>query len=352
MQEPQKKDSLASKIVKQVIAIGFGALFLWLAFRNADLAQIWSYARTVEPVYLVLLAVSCISSHLCRAWRWNIFLTPLTSRKISLFNSFTAIFMCYAVNLVIPRGGEVVRIVSISKSEGLPWGGVLPTMLIDRLLDIAILCLIFAVTIPVLPDIILAKWPALRAGGILMAIGSVGILVLLPKLSNLMHYFLSLSFVKKNLPEKILLAAEKLAEQFQEGTKSLSNPSTYPAVLLSTIVMWGLYFLNQWFLLAGFHLLDKISMLQQWIIFTVSSVGVLIPSPGGIGSFHYFVSQSMILTSGINNDLALAFATVMHLMTFLIVPCITALICGLIQANQAPRSPAPPPETVVPKVPT
>jgi glycosyltransferase 2 family protein len=352
LQEPQKKDSLASKIVKQVIAIGFGALFLWLAFRNANLAQIWSYARTVEPLYLVLLCVSCISSHLCRAWRWTIFLSPLSSRKISLFNSFAAIFVCYAVNLVIPRGGEVARIVSISKSEGLPWGGVLPTMLIDRLLDVAILCLIFAITIPVLPATIHEQWPALRMGGILMAVGSVGILVLLPKLSNLIRYFVSLPSVKKLLPEKILLAAEKLAEQFQEGTKSLSTLSTYPAVLLSTVVMWGFYFLNQWFLMSGFHLTSKISLLQQWIIFTVSSVGVLIPSPGSIGGFHWFMSQSMILTAGTDKDLALAFATVMHLMTFLIVPCITALICVLIQANQTPRSPAPPPEAVVPKVPT
>jgi uncharacterized protein (TIRG00374 family) len=342
LQEPQKKDSLASRIVKQVIAIGFGALFLWLAFRSANLAEIWSYARTVEPVYLILLCVSCISSHLCRAWRWTIFLSPLSSRKISLFNSFTAIFVCYAVNLVIPRGGEVARIFSISKSEGLPWGGVLPTMLIDRLLDVAILCLIFAITIPILPATILEQWPALRTGGILMAAGSIGILVALPKLSSLIRYFVSLPSIKKLLPEKILLAAEKLAQQFQEGTKSLSTPSTYPAVLLSTVIMWGFYFLNQWLLLTGFHLASKISLVQQWIIFTVSSVGVLIPSPGGIGGFHWFMSQSMILTAGVDKNLALAFATVMHLITFLIVPCITALICTLVQANQTPRSPAPP----------
>lgn len=352
MQEPQKKSSLVSKIVKQVVAIGFGALFLWLAFKNADLAKIWGYAKEVDPLYLFLLALSCLASHLCRAYRWTIFLSPLTSRKISLFNSFAAIFMCYAVNLVIPRGGEVVRIVSISKSEGLPWAGVLPTMLIDRLLDVAILCLIFAITIPVLPDTLLAKMPFLRTGGVLMAIGSVAILVLLPRLSSLIRYVISLPSVKKILPEKILLAAEKLAEQFQEGTKSLSKLSSYPAVLLSTTVMWAFYFLNQYFLLAGFHLASKITMLQQWIIYTVSSVGVLIPSPGSIGSFHFFVSQSMILAAGVNEDLALAFATVMHLVTFLIVPCVTALICALIQANQTPRSPAPPPETIVPKVPT
>ncbi len=140
----KKKGDWAGKIVKQLAAISFGALFLWLAFRNADIGKIWGYAKGVEPIYLLLLCVSILASHLTRAYRWVIFLSPLSKEKIRLFSSFSATMFGYAVNLVIPRGGEVVRIISISKSEGLPWAGVLPTMLIDRLLDVAVLCLLFA----------------------------------------------------------------------------------------------------------------------------------------------------------------------------------------------------------------
>lgn len=348
MQEPKDKSSLTSKIAKQVLAIGFGVLFLWLAFRNANVGKIWSYASGVDPCYLLLLALSCVFSHVVRAYRWTIFLQPLTSRKVGLFNTFAAIMLGYAVNLVIPRGGELVRIVSISKSEGLPWAGVLPTMLIDRLLDIAVLCLMFAVTIPVLPAELLTKMPLLKTGGILMAAGSVFLLVVLPKISHLIRFVISIDFVKKLLPEKLFAIAEKLAEQFQEGTKSLSNLSTYPAVLVSTFVMWGFYFLNQYILLMGFHLIPKLSFVQQWIIYTVGSVGVLIPSPGSIGSFHFFVSQAMILAAGVDESLALAVATVMHLISFIIVACVCALICGMIQASRPALPPAPPPTPSVP----
>ena len=242
-----------------------------------------------------------------------------------------------------------MRIVSISKYEGLPWAGVLPTMLIDRLLDIAVLCLIFAVTIPILPAELLAKMPLLKTGGVLMAIGSVVLLIILPKISNFIRFVVNNEGVKKILPEKILLAAEKLGEQFQEGTKSLSSFSTYPAVLLSTVLMWGLYFLNQYILLVGFHLIPQVTFQQQWIMYTVGSVGVLIPSPGSIGSFHFFVSQAMILAAGINADQALAFATVMHLISFVVVACVCALICGIIQTSSTPKTPAPPTESPVPK---
>jgi hypothetical protein len=105
--------------------------------------------------------------------------------------------------------------------------------------------------------------------------------------------------------------------------------------------MWFFYFLNQYFLILGFHLGSRIDLVQQWIIYTVGSVGVLIPSPGAIGGFHFFVSQAMVFAAGINEELALAFATVMHLFAFVIVPCITALICLALQSHNQPRMPAP-----------
>ena len=365
MQAPQeKKDSLTSKIGKQVLAIGFAGLFLWLAFKNADLNKIWSFAKAVDPLWLAGLFASCVASHVVRAYRWTIFLQPLTSRKVGLFNTFTAIMLGYAANLVIPRGGEVVRIVSISKSEGLPWAGVLPTMLIDRLMDIAVLCLILAVTMPILPPQMLAYITAavppkllsvlpveliLKVGGGVMALGSILLLVILPKLADLIRFVITVDFVKKALPAKLIGIAQNLATQFQEGTKSLSNLSTYPAVLVSTFVMWGLYFMNQYCLLAGFHLVPQITLMQQWIMYTIGSVGVLIPSPGSIGAFHFFTSRAMMWAAGTDESLALAFATVMHLVSFIIVACVCALICGMVQAGRPALPPAPPPEPTVPK---
>jgi uncharacterized protein (TIRG00374 family) len=371
LQEPQEKsskDSLISKIAKQVLAIGFGGLFLWLAFKNADVGKIWNYAKGVDPLWLGALTLCCVASHVVRAYRWTIFLQPLTSRKVGLFNTFAAIMLGYAVNLVIPRGGEVVRIVSISKSEGLPWAGVLPTMLIDRLMDIAVLCLILAATMPILPPQMLAVMTAavpprllailpvellLKVGGGVMALGSIFLLVILPKIADLIRFVITVDFVKKILPAKLIGIAEDLAGQFQEGTKSLSNLSTYPAVLVSTFVMWWLYFMNQYFLLQGFHLIPQVTLMQQWISYTIGSVGVLIPSPGSIGSFHFFASKALIWSAGVDESLALAFATVMHLVSFIIVACVCALICGIVQANRPALPPAPPPpEPAVPKAST
>ncbi len=346
MEQGQKQGSLASKIAKQLVAIAFGCLFLWLAFKGTDFNKIWAYAKDVDPIWLAFLCCSVVTSHIVRAWRWTIILRPLSQNNISLWNAFCATMIGYAVNLVIPRGGEIVRIIVISRAEQLPWAGVLPTMLIDRLMDIAVLCLVFAATVPVLPPELLEKMPFLKGGGILLALGSIVLLIALPKLSSLIRFVVDLKFVTKLVPERAIKSAELLADQFQEGTKSLTNAAAYPAVLLSTFLMWFIYWANNWILLQGFHLGSSVNLKQLWIVFTVGSVGVLIPSPGSIGSFHFFVKEALMLAAGTNEELALAFATVMHLVSFVGAICIPALICWIAQSNslKSVRSEKPAPD--------
>lgn len=217
--KPKEERRLGVQIAKQLAALAFGCLFLWLAFRGRDLEQIWGYAKRADLFFLFLVALSCVISHLLRAWRWLILLRPLTDRKISLWNSFCAVIIGYAVNIVIPRGGEVARLVSISKSENLPWAGVLSTMLIDRLLDLAALCLIFGSALPILPKSLLVKMPFLTGGGILMMVSSVALLLFLPFMSGTLNYFLALPSVKKLLPEKM---TTKLAAWLSNFRSALS----------------------------------------------------------------------------------------------------------------------------------
>jgi glycosyltransferase 2 family protein len=334
------KSNQVSQIGKRLAAVAFGLLFLWLAFKDCDVNQIWSYAKGASPVYLTLLCLCVIIGHLFRAWRWKILLRPLTERKISLWNCFCAVMIGYAVNIVIPRGGEVVRLLSLSKSEDLPWAGVLPTMFIDRLLDLAVLCLIFGTCIPVLPKALLDKMPFLTSGGALMIIGSLTMLVLLPRMADFINMILSIKKLRALLPQKSITLAESLAEQFKVGTKSLTDASTYPAIAALSLVIWFTYWLNCYLAILAFHLQSQVSLLQTYIVFAVGSLGVLIPSPGSVGSYHYFVSQGLILSAGVNKDEALAYATVLHIMAFVVAICIPAFICVVIQSNQTKKSAA------------
>lgn len=320
--------------LKQALGIAFAGLFLWLAFRGTDPQQLWHYVSGIQPIWLVAFCISGVFSHVLRAIRWVILLEPLSDHKISLWNSFCAVMLGYAVNVVVPRGGEVARLVSISRSERLPWAGVLSTMFIDRLLDIALLVLFLAGTLMAFPKSITDSMPWLVPGGVSLSVATIIGLFLLPQMGNIMKWMLSLSVLKTKLPSKILDTIKNLSEQFDTGTKSLRNPVSYPAIAGLSLAIWFFYWLNFYLMICAFQLQAQVSPLQTLIVFTIGSIGVLVPTPGNVGSFHFLVSQGLILVSGINQNLALAVASTLHLFSFIIVTCIPAAICMSLQTRQ------------------
>lgn len=327
-----------SNLAKQLIGITFAALFLWLAFRGTDPARLWNYIKEVQPVYLLLICLSGLISHFLRALRWVLLLSPLTDRKISLWNSFCAVMYGYAVNVVVPRGGEVARLVSISKTETLPWVGVLSTMFIDRLLDIALLVLLLGFTLVVFPTTAFADIKWLVPGGISLSIATIVGLLLLPQMAGIINWIMERSSVRAKLSPAIIEKIEGLAQQFDCGCKSLKSPILYPAIAALSLAIWFFYWVNFYLMIWAFGLNSQVSPSQCLVVFTIGSVGVLVPTPGNVGSFHFLVSQGLTIVSGVNRDLALAFASLLHAMSFVVVTSITAAICFVVQSYTSRRT--------------
>jgi len=319
-----------NKAIKQIIALLAACFLVWLSFRGAHLSEVLKYAAQVNPFFLGLMCVSALLSHLVRAWRWLILMRPLKA-NISLWHSFCAVIYGYAVNIAIPRGGEIVRLVTISKMESLPWAAVLPTLLIDRLLDLVTIAILIGFTLIALPADIFKTMPWLYPSGITITISSLALLLILPKLSPLLSFILSIPNIKRLIPKALNEKIDDLLTQFAEGTKCLTNPLTYPIIALSTVAIWFCYWLNFYFVLLAFSLDKTLTLGKGLLLFTVSSLGSLVPTPGCVGGFHLLVSKCLVLIFGINQDLALAFATVLHAFAFVITICVAAFLCFLWQ---------------------
>lgn len=317
-------------LLKLLLALLLGIGLLWLAFKDSDFGAILESLKTINLFYLVLVFVTGLLSHIVRAVRWIWLLKPVAEKPVSLWNSFYAVIVGYAVNVAIPRGGEVARLVAISKMEKLPWAAVLPTMFIDRLLDIASLVILIGLSLTVLPPELLAQYPTLVPGGVTMLIASLIALALLPFGHKIISWFLSLALIKKFLPEKLREKLAEISSQFDKGTKSLLDPLAYPVIGFFTSIMWLLYGLNFYLMLFAFHIQDKVGIKNCLITFTIGSAGNLIPTPGTAGTFHVLVKEALVKTADLDPNLALAYATVLHLMCFVIVTCVPAAICVLL----------------------
>jgi uncharacterized protein (TIRG00374 family) len=329
---PKAAESKLKAALKQLIGLAVAAVFMYFAFRSANLKVLWEHMQHLNMLFVAGVCVSGILSHLLRSVRWVILLEPVSGRRISLWNSFCAILYGYVVNIVLPRGGEIARLVSITRSEHLPFVGVLPTLFIDRILDVAMLVLLLGVTLLFLPSDFRASMPWLVPGGAALCAATVAGFVVLPFVGKILRLIISQSILKEKLPERLLAKVAELSEQFDAGTRSLTNPITFPAIGGLSVAIWAFYWLNFYLMFGAFGLLDRVSMGDSLIVFTIGSAGVLVPTPGSVGSFHFLVSQALTMVSHIDQNLALAVATTLHLFCFVLTNVVTAGACFIAQS--------------------
>lgn len=329
---PERTETKTRKLLKYLIAVVIAIVFLSLSFSDTNIWDIWEHTKNINFTPIFFILVSILVGTYLRSYRWAILLAPLapdTKKPIRQFNAFYAVLMGYAVNIVLPRGGEVVRLLSISKSEQLPWAGVLATILIDRILDIAMLAMLLGFTLLFLPAQVEGIMPGLATGGVVLLVCALLGLLLLPFIGNLIQTLLNTSTVRDRLSSKLLNKLSELSSQFDQGAGALRSFTRYPFIAFLSVLIWFTYWLNFYLMVFAFGLDDKITIIKCLIIFTIGSVGSLIPTPGSIGGIHYLVKMATVATTQIPVEQALAFSTVLHSFTFIVFPSLIAAVVFL-----------------------
>ncbi len=332
MTDADSPAATTNNAIKYALAVVTALAFLWLSFRGTNLVDVLAHSQVAKPIPVFFILVSVVAGTFLRSYRWTLLLAPLRAdaeKPIGQFNAFYAVLMGYAVNIILPRGGEVVRLLSICKTERLPWAGVLATMLIDRMLDVALLAILLGLTLLFLPSEVMGIMPGLVTGGLVLLAAALLGLCLLPVFGSVSQKMLRLPMLQRHIPAKFSSKLVELALQFDQGAGALRSFTRYPFIALLSVLIWFTYWLNFYLMVFAFGLEDKINATKCLIIFTIGSVGSLIPTPGSIGSIHYLVKMATVATAQISAEHALAFATTLHLFTFILFPSLMAAVVFL-----------------------
>src|SRR5688572_244907 len=92
-----------------------------------------------NPIYILPATAVYFFGVWLRAARWRLLMAPFAS--IPTERLFRVILIGFAVNNVLPlRLGELVRTFLLRQSHGVPIASTLATVLIERLLDVFVLC--------------------------------------------------------------------------------------------------------------------------------------------------------------------------------------------------------------------
>lgn len=235
---------------------------------------------TVQPGWILAVVAAFTLSNLFRALRWKMLLSPI-GHEVRLSNSFLTILLGYFANLGLPRMGEVIRAGSLARYERIPLEKVVGTLFIDRLMDFLCLGLVVGLAFLTQGGVLLEfmQRGGSKTGGsssllpILLGVGVVGLGVLWLLRARLMQ----LAIVQKIVG---------ILGGFQDGVRSvfrLENPWLFIAYSLG---IWVMFYFQCYWNLKAFVPTEQLTMTAALMVFVFGTLGFVIPSPGGMGTYH------------------------------------------------------------------
>jgi len=317
------------------ILISF-ALVIWVFHSIEDPSAVWRNMQQATIWPLLLMIPLSLLSHYLRAWRWRRFI----GEKVSVFYGFTSVMIGYAVNDVLPRVGEIARVINMNRMTQVPIAKLLTTLLAERILDVIVIVLLVGLSIIIQGDEIAQTIPDLiPAGQIALALAIAGLigLFVIAFVPDLICKIVQK--ILKPIHAKAAEMGEALIRQGAEGLAFLKKPSQAFPVFLETAGIWGLYLVSFLLGLEAFGILDVIGYGGGTVSFSITCSGVIAPSVGAIGAYHKMGQLSLINLLHIDADLASACILVIHAILFYFIGGVCGVIAWGLQIFARRKSP-------------
>lgn len=310
------------KILNITLSIAAALLFLWFAFKNIDFDELWQQILLVNYYWLPFFIVCLVFSHYLRAERWRLLL-PDELKKTDRSTLFAGVMLGYVVNNIVPRLGEISRPVYVSKKTGVKSGILIGTVVIERVFDV--ITSLFIAMIAVF-------WLIKDLGTLERLLGleewSSAYYLFFPLmifllLLSIWIFYKIIVYIDTNIEiqSPLFLKIISFGRSFSEGLISLKRVKNWPLFLFITAGIWFGYILMVYF---PFYMMQMqaefgLNIWDAVVITVVSSVGLTIPTPAGIGSYHLLIQQGLNLLYNVPLAKGLTYATVLHAITILAV---------------------------------
>lgn len=305
--------------VKYSLSIFLTLFFLYFAFKDTDFVKLGAVLARANYWWALAMLPILVLSHAFRSWRWEYLLRPV-KRDLRFRNLFSAMMVGYMMNNVFPRAGELVRPYAINKLEGVSRSTAFGTVLIERIFDVLSFMCIIAMIPLVYSGPLTQAFPWLEETGVWLTIATFAILGMFSFLMLRRDIVIGLlgKFTKRLSPKRAQLA-EHITHSFLDGFLFLKEPRSYFMIVVLSVIIWGLYVLMMYVPFYAFGLTEKYSLDlgAAMVVQAISSIGIVIPTPGSTGPYHYFTIQTLTKLYGVDDELARSYATVTHAVGFI-----------------------------------
>lgn len=298
-------------IVRFLLFLSLGVVILYFIYSNINAAYIEDCAlkgipesdcslvkklvedfASTKKIWLIIVLLVFMLSNVSRAIRWQMLLKPL-GHKVGFVNSFFAIMLGYFANLGLPRMGEFIRAGALARNENIPFERSMGTIVTDRIVDV--LCLGIMILLGFIFNFG-AIWQFISSSPMLMQIGDYWYVLAILAVGGLMFLWRMRKWLTSEKEGPAWLEKIKsIAIGFMEGLASIRNVESMPLFIFHSIAIWVLYYLMTYFCFFAFEPTAGLSPIAGLIVFDLGAIGMVVPSPGGMGTYHYMLMQGLAL---------------------------------------------------------
>jgi len=299
------------------------ALLGWF-LSHANLAAVWQHVRAADLSLLGVGLVFVALTYVARAFRWQVLLAPVG--RVGYWSSFRATVVGFAALGLLPaRAGDLLRPYMLARKEGLPVPATFATVVMERVFDLVAVLGLLAIYVfsnaADMPDAYrrpIELSAALAGVAGLLLFGVMWVLATHPeRIGRLMLA------TNRFLPHRIAQRLADVITVFSRGFAAARNPKVVLAGVLWSFPLWIFIAGESWAVTRAFDIqmpFDGSFLVQAFLV-----IGVAVPTPGGVGSFHEMYRVAVTNFFHANNDNAVAAAIVVHAISY-----VPVILLGLV----------------------
>ena len=292
------------RLLKYSVFVLISSILLYFAFRDQNLSEIVYKLGGIEYKYIIISILFGALALISRGLRW-VYLVESLGYSSSKKNAINSVAVGYLTNILIPRAGEISRCTSLQQVEKIPFDKLFGTIILERIIDFAILIALILISF-------LYKFKEINLffdevlGTSENSIFSSPIFIALVVLA-VVFYLLRNRLKRLKFYEKI----KNLILGMKEGLISVKNLKSKTPFVIHTIFIWLMYVMMTYICFFAIEETKDLNIFDGIYITVIGGLGMIVPSQGGIGSYHLAVKIGLV-GIGIAVQPALLFAFAVH----------------------------------------
>lgn len=307
-------------ILNYSLSFILAGIFLYIAFHDVHFEDVLEIASNANPFWMLIFILLFYLGHIIRAYRWK-FILHSVKPDTKFSHLFGSLMIGYGVNCITPKLGEFTRAVLFGKWEGLSRSSMFGTIILERIIDIIALAFSVLVAIVISTENVRESFPWLLTtvyiSGALIIIFILFLYFILKFEEKFSRWIIQLlNRFSHSLADKVAYIFSMLTQ----GFFSLKGRKNYYITFMLSALIIIVYAFTSYIglIMLNMQLIQPVTFKMGWVLMSISSIGVIIPTPGSTGSYHTLAKSTLVLLYGFGETVSAAYAFLTHIISYIL----------------------------------